>query len=31
LRYGDEAGLQGLFDRVNSTYAATDETHDIAK
>jgi prolyl-tRNA synthetase len=31
LRYGDEAGLEGLFDRVNSTYAATDETHDIAK
>src|SRR5438309_10637886 len=31
LRYGDEAGLQALFDRVNSTYAATDETHDIAK
>ncbi len=30
LRYGDEAGLQGLFDRVNSTYAATDETHDEA-
>jgi prolyl-tRNA synthetase len=30
LRYGDEAGLQGLFDRVNSTYAATDETHDVA-
>ena len=28
LRYGDEAGLQGLFDRVNATYAATDETHD---
>jgi len=28
LAYGDEAGLQGLFDRVNSTYAATDETHD---
>jgi prolyl-tRNA synthetase len=28
LRYGDEEGLQGLFDRVNSTYAATDETHD---
>src|SRR5438067_8018255 len=26
LHYGDEAGLQGLFDRVNSTYAATDET-----
>jgi prolyl-tRNA synthetase len=31
LRYGDEAGLKGLFDRVNSTYAATDETHDPAK
>ncbi len=31
LSYGDEAGLQGLFDRVNSTYAATDETHDVAK
>ena len=31
LRYGDEAGLQGLFDRVNSTYAATDETHDVAR
>jgi prolyl-tRNA synthetase len=30
LRYGDGAGLQGLFDRVNSTYAATDETHDEA-
>jgi prolyl-tRNA synthetase len=28
LRHGDEAGLQGLFDRVNATYAATDETHD---
>ena len=28
LRYDDAAGLQGLFDRVNSTYAATDETHD---
>jgi prolyl-tRNA synthetase len=28
LAYGDEAGLQNLFDRVNSTYAATDETHD---
>jgi prolyl-tRNA synthetase len=28
LNYGDEAGLQRLFDRVNSTYAATDETHD---
>ena len=31
LKYGDEAGLQGLFERVNSTYAATDETHDVAK
>ena len=31
LKYGDEAGLQGLFDRVNATYAATDETHDVAK
>jgi len=31
LSYGDEAGLKGLFDRVNSTYAATDETHDEAR
>jgi prolyl-tRNA synthetase len=31
LRYGDEAGLQALFDRVNGTYAATDETHDEAR
>jgi prolyl-tRNA synthetase len=31
LSYGDEAGLQGLFDRVSSTYAATDETHDAAR
>jgi prolyl-tRNA synthetase len=31
LRYGDEAGLQGLFDRVSATYAATDETHAVAK
>jgi prolyl-tRNA synthetase len=30
LSYGDEAGLQGLFDRVTSTYAATDDTHDVA-
>ncbi|GLR47971.1 proline--tRNA ligase [Sphingomonas astaxanthinifaciens] len=28
LNYADEAGLKGLFDRVNNTYAATDETHD---
>jgi len=31
LSYDDEAGLQSLFDRVNSTYAATDETHDAAR
>ena len=31
LRYGDEAELQSLFDRVNASYAATDETHDIAR
>jgi prolyl-tRNA synthetase len=31
LSYGDQAGLQGLFDLVNSTYAATDETHDTAR
>jgi prolyl-tRNA synthetase len=31
LKYGDKDGLQGLFDRVNSTYAATDETHDVSK
>jgi prolyl-tRNA synthetase len=31
LNYGDEAGLQGLFDKVNNTYAATDETHDEAR
>ncbi len=29
--YGDEAGLQSLFDQVNATYAATDETHDEAR
>ncbi|WP_114228012.1 MULTISPECIES: proline--tRNA ligase [Sphingomonas] len=28
LSYADEAGLKGLFDRVNTTYAATDETHE---
>ena len=28
IDYSDEAGLHGLFDQVNSTYAATDETHD---
>ena len=31
LDYGDEAGLRGLFEQVNSTYAATDETHDEAR
>ena len=28
LGYEDEAGLQALFDKVSSTYSATDETHD---
>ena len=31
LAYEDEPGLQQLFDKVSSTYAATDETHDVAK
>src|SRR5436190_8227962 len=31
LSYDDEAGLHHLFDCVNSTYAATDETHDEAR
>jgi prolyl-tRNA synthetase len=31
LDYGDEAGLQQLFEQVSSTYAATDETHDEAR
>ncbi|HWJ60099.1 MAG TPA: proline--tRNA ligase [Sphingomicrobium sp.] len=31
LTYGDEAGLKGLFDQVNATYAATDETHEEAR
>jgi prolyl-tRNA synthetase len=31
LRYDNAAGLQSLFDQVSSTYAATDETHDVAK
>jgi prolyl-tRNA synthetase len=31
LQYGDAAGLKGLFDRVSSTYSATDETHDEAR
>ncbi len=31
LRYDDAAGLQSLFDQVSSTYAATDETHDVEK
>ena len=28
LSYDDTAGLQALFDKVSSTYSATDETHD---
>src|SRR6476619_4771664 len=28
LRYDDAAGLESLFNQVNSTYADTDETHD---
>src|SRR5579864_6311207 len=31
LRYDDAGGLQALFEQVSSTYAATDETHDVAK
>lgn len=31
LNFGDEQGLQQLFEKVSSTYAATDETHDPAK
>jgi prolyl-tRNA synthetase len=31
LRYDDADGLQSLFDQVSSTYAATDETHDVAR
>ena len=31
LRYDDPTGLQRLFDKVSSTYSATDETHDEAR
>ena len=31
LQYGDAAGLKALFERVSSTYSATDETHDEAR
>ena len=31
LQYGDAEGLKGLFERVSSTYSATDETHDEAR
>ena len=31
LRYDDASGLEALFDQVSSTYAATDETHDVAR
>ena len=31
LNYGDRDGLQGFFDQVSTTYAATEETHDLAR
>jgi len=31
LSYEDSGGLQALFDKVSTTYAATDETHDEAR
>jgi prolyl-tRNA synthetase len=31
LQYGDATGLKALFERVSSTYSATDETHDEAR
>jgi prolyl-tRNA synthetase len=31
LHYSDSEGLKALFDRVTSTYSATDETHDEAR
>ena len=31
LNYGDRDGLQDFFDRVSTTYAATEETHDLAR
>ena len=31
LAYDDAAGLKALFDKVSTTYAATDETHDEAR
>ena len=31
LNYDDPKGLQALFDKVSSTYSATDETHDEAR
>ena len=31
LSYDDAAGLEALFDKVSSTYSATDETHDEAR
>jgi len=31
LQYGDAEGLKALFDRVSSTYSATDETHDESR
>ena len=31
LQHGDADGLAAMFDRINATYAATDETHDEAR
>ena len=31
LRYDDASGLEALFNKVSSTYSATDETHDEAR
>ena len=31
LQHGDADGLAAMFDRINATYAATDETHDEAQ
>jgi prolyl-tRNA synthetase len=31
LQYGDAEGLKALFDRVSTTYSATDETHDESR
>jgi prolyl-tRNA synthetase len=31
VEYGDAAALEALFEQVSGTYAATDETHDLAR